>query len=186
MLFLQPRIILKWTRAFDRAGFQELFHVGGEGRFLSASLTFSSDAFEFNLLYILTLQETSLNFPLGWVDCNLLADKIGWGHIQPLNSEFPQEKAILPLPLKMKVSWASAPCGPKGTFWHRPWDPSLYNNPACHSTLTLQPLHGPATLLCFLVLESTKFTAPRASTHSCLPCTTFHTLTSQPSLPLTL
>lgn len=73
---------------------------------------------------------------LGWISHQ---DKIGWGHRPPLNSEFPQENTILLLHLQMKFSWASAPCGTKGTFQHRHQGPFLYNNPACHSTLALLP-----------------------------------------------
>lgn len=53
---------------------------------------------------------------------------------------FLQEKTVLHLHLRMKLTWASVPGGIEGASQYRHQGPFLHNNPACQSNLNLPAL----------------------------------------------
>lgn len=73
---------------------------------------------------------------------------------------FLQEKTVLHLHLRMKVTWASIPCGTERTSQHRQQGPYLHNNLVCQCSLNLPALTG-VQLQCysFWYLNVIKFIA---------------------------
>lgn len=119
----------------------------------------------------------------GWmVTCWLM--KLAGTRGQCSTLQFPQEKAILLLHLKMKFGWAPEPRCTKRTSQHGHQGPFLHNNHACHSTLHLAALCSPLHCSSFWFLSISSSLYPKSSHTLVFPACSFSDsphLTSKPS-----